>query len=173
LNASAWNLSFLPNRIRTFIFKFYNNLLGINVRTAHFAANPDRTCFFCSNTGAPPDETFTHLFRDCPSTANWHARFAAEFFNLQGQNQHELSLFWFFGRYAPEPYDINILIFLGVIIFQYCIWEEKLRKRRPSYLTIKTYFLDIFVPIVKGNRKLINNCQRFNLPLCRSVCPLQ
>ena len=60
LNISAWNWSFLPNRIRTFIFKFHNNILGINVRTSHFAAVPIRGCFFSSSSGIlpVPDETF-------------------------------------------------------------------------------------------------------------------
>ncbi len=68
-NISWWNLSFLPNRIRTFAFKFYNNILGLNTRTAHFIVNPNRSCTFCSlGYGTVTDETFIHLFFDCPTT---------------------------------------------------------------------------------------------------------
>ena len=31
-----WNLSFIPNKLRDFIFKFYNNKLGINTCTSRF-----------------------------------------------------------------------------------------------------------------------------------------
>jgi hypothetical protein len=51
---SWWNMYFLPNRIRMFAFKFYNNILGINTRTSHFAVNPTRACTFCSLSAAPP-----------------------------------------------------------------------------------------------------------------------
>jgi hypothetical protein len=43
---SLWNISGFTNREKSFIFKFYNNILGINTRTSHFAANPTRACFF-------------------------------------------------------------------------------------------------------------------------------
>jgi hypothetical protein len=53
-NVSWWNMYSLPNRIRMFAFKFYNNILGINTRTSHFAVNPTRGCTFCSLSVAPP-----------------------------------------------------------------------------------------------------------------------
>jgi hypothetical protein len=53
-NVSWWNMNILPNRIRMFAFKFYNNILGINTRTSHFVVNPNRACTFCSMTLAPP-----------------------------------------------------------------------------------------------------------------------
>ena len=31
-----WTLPFLSNRFREFIFKFFNNKLGLNTRTSHF-----------------------------------------------------------------------------------------------------------------------------------------
>ena len=41
-----WNLSFIPNKLRDFIFKFYNNKLGLNTRTSHFGGDT-RACTFC------------------------------------------------------------------------------------------------------------------------------
>jgi hypothetical protein len=46
INVSLWNLSNMSNRLRTFSFKFFNNILGLNTRTSHFAAQPNRGCFF-------------------------------------------------------------------------------------------------------------------------------
>ncbi len=69
VNVSWWNFFFLPNRIRTFAFKFYNNILGLNTRTAHFIINPNRNCTFCSlRDGSAVDESFLHLFFQCPTT---------------------------------------------------------------------------------------------------------
>jgi hypothetical protein len=31
---SNWNKSFLPSNVRVFIFKYYNNMLGLNSRVA-------------------------------------------------------------------------------------------------------------------------------------------
>jgi hypothetical protein len=38
-NLSIWNRSGFTNRQKMFFYKFYNNTLGINVRTSHFVAN--------------------------------------------------------------------------------------------------------------------------------------
>jgi hypothetical protein len=74
---SWWNLNCLPNRVRMFAFKFYNNILGLNQRTTHFAANPVRYCQFCHMTNVvnPPDESFIHLFLLCPTVQAWHNQF--------------------------------------------------------------------------------------------------
>jgi hypothetical protein len=45
---SVWTWPGFTNRQKTFLFKFYNNILGLNVRTSHFGANVSRVCFFCS-----------------------------------------------------------------------------------------------------------------------------
>jgi len=71
---SAWNLTGLPNRFRTFILRFYNNTLGINTRLSHFVNNRERFCTFCNikNEANLLDETFLHLFLECKYTREWH-----------------------------------------------------------------------------------------------------
>jgi hypothetical protein len=99
-NVSWWNMNFLPNRIRMFAFKFYNNILGINTRTSHFATNPTRACTFCSMVPAtpPPDETFLHLFFSCPTVSNWHSNFVTRYLNNpQLMNDDQKKSFWFLG----------------------------------------------------------------------------
>ena len=65
----AWTKTFLPNRMRTFLFKFYNNLLGTGNRVAHFVGDYDSGCTFCSvGLVLPaPIETCLHIF--------WHCQF--------------------------------------------------------------------------------------------------
>jgi hypothetical protein len=75
--ASAWNEQGITNRQKSFIFKYFNNILGITTRTSHFAANGTRNCFFCSKKNPPvqTDETFIHLFFDCPTVRSWQQQF--------------------------------------------------------------------------------------------------
>ena len=67
-NFSSWNLYSLPNRVKVFLLKYYNNILGIGNRVVHIDATKDPSCTFCvlNNTLPPPLETFQHIFFDCP-----------------------------------------------------------------------------------------------------------
>jgi hypothetical protein len=48
---SLWNLSVLPNKIRDFAFKFFNNQLAIITRLSHYVQNRARGCTLCTGTG--------------------------------------------------------------------------------------------------------------------------
>jgi hypothetical protein len=60
---TLWTHHFLPNKIREFSFKLYNNMLGINTRVAHFnqAINPG--CAICRWGGGeyPPKPSFIYF----------------------------------------------------------------------------------------------------------------
>ena len=43
---SLWNSQGITNRARVFLFKFFNNILGINTRLSHFVQNHSRGCTF-------------------------------------------------------------------------------------------------------------------------------
>ena len=66
----AWNNNFIPGKIRKFLFKFYNNILGLNSRVAKFNRITDPSCTICSLTNCRPTEreTISHLFFYCEST---------------------------------------------------------------------------------------------------------
>jgi hypothetical protein len=145
VNVSWWNFNCMSNRIRMFAFKFFNNLLGINNRTSHFAVNPTRGCTFCTLDGhiPAPDETFKHLFYSCPTTRSWQMRFIDSKFNGIQLTEEENRKFWFLGL-LPNEVKPNLAVLCAVMIFQFCCWEEKLRKRRPSFLTLNNMFEDLF-----------------------------
>jgi hypothetical protein len=68
------------NRYRMFVFKFFNNILGLNTRTSHFGTNGTRCCWFCFKSGRQDtDETFLHLFFTCPTVTTWHDEFITNF----------------------------------------------------------------------------------------------
>jgi hypothetical protein len=65
---SRWNKSYYGSEMRTFLFKFYHNTLGLNYRVHNI--NPDReeTCTFCvkAKNFLAERESFQHFFWFCP-----------------------------------------------------------------------------------------------------------
>jgi hypothetical protein len=85
---SLWSKNGFNTRNKTFLFKFYNNILGLNTRVSHFNNSVDRGCTICkinhsnnpigtigntvpalANPVPAPiaDENFKHMFLDCPT----------------------------------------------------------------------------------------------------------
>jgi hypothetical protein len=105
------------------------------------------------------------LFFDCPTVRNWHEAFIVEFIRPGG---------------FPVDTDKKKFLFTGIldnafnyfeasaaITFQFSVWEEKLRKKIPSYHTIKNSFIDRFFGAVKKSSKLRKASIKSNIPLCR------
>jgi hypothetical protein len=82
-----WNKCYLPNKVREFIFKFYNNQLSINTRLSHYTLNRTRSCTFCMLAGAPApaDETFLHIFFECETVRRIHSWFVDRYFFILNQ----------------------------------------------------------------------------------------
>jgi hypothetical protein len=131
------------NRYRMFVFKFFNNILGINTRTFHFGTNVTRRCFFCFKAGrADTDEAFLHLFLTCPTVTEWHNEFLDIFIAPLTPLNLEKRKKLFFLRFLNDEY--NSFLASAVYHFQFLIWEEKLGKRSPAFITLKTRFLERF-----------------------------
>ncbi len=136
---SLWNSQGITNRARVFLFKFFNNILGINTRLSHFVPNHSRGCTFCqlSAVNPVPDETFSHLFLDCNTVRKWHDGFLADYFpNGYVRDELDRKTIFFLGR-VHEPDNDNFFIGFTILLFQYHIWELRLKKRAPSYHSIK------------------------------------
>jgi hypothetical protein len=124
---SIWNGQGITNRVKVFLFKFFNNILGINTRLSHFVPNQTRGCTFCSinGTNPVPDETFAHIFFDCPTVRNWHDRFLSEYTQIGYlRNEQERKNFFFLGR-VLEPDGDNYFITMTILTFQSVLWEQK------------------------------------------------
>jgi hypothetical protein len=168
-NLSLWNRSGFTNRQRTFFYKFYNNTLGLNVRTSHFVANGTRICFFCSKhrPNERNDETFIHLFFNCPTVRDWHSKFLTKCFpELPVMDDYRRKSFWFLG------YNINnysVFIQSAVLSFQFWIWEAKLKKLTPSFHSLFSQFYDSFCMAFKHSVEIRKSCLKINYTLCRSL----
>jgi hypothetical protein len=70
----------------------------------------------------------------------------------------------------PQTESPSYAVLSAVLIFQFCEWEEKLRKRIPSYCTINLMFEDI---LFADNEQFLKSASNLNfailiLDLCRA-----
>jgi hypothetical protein len=168
-NLTVWTWSGFSNRQKMFLFKFFNNTLGINVRTSHFAPNGTRICFFCSKLRVDErnDETFEHLFFSCPTVREWQSRFISKCFSeLPALDASENKILWFLGLHGQQT---NVLILSAIMTFQFCIWESKLRKVIPSFHTLYSNFIELFCQTFSQNSDIRKSGTRNNFSLCRTL----
>lgn len=168
LRLSMWNSSGFYNRQKTFVFKYFNNLLGINVRLSHFVENQTRDCTFCSLSNRQTnDETFVHLFLECETTKNWQSTFTSKILGFRNElTMNEKKHLFFLGELPGEATD-NYFLIASILLFQSLIWENKLRRKTPSFNTLQISFFELTGRLL-ANSKLARECaEKLNLPLCR------
>ncbi len=168
---SLWNAQGITNRAKVFLFKYFNNILGINTRLSHFVPNHSRSCTFCQLVGVNPvpDETFAHLFLDCSTVRKWHDGFLADYFpNVYLRDELDRKTIFFLGR-VHEPDSDNYFISFTIILFQYHVWELRLKKRTPSYHSIKKEFEETIRQLLRGNSHARKEVLKTNFILCRKL----
>jgi hypothetical protein len=135
-----------------------------------FAVNPVRYCQFChlDRVANPPDESFLHLFLDCPTVRAWHADFLSLHFNNLNPVYADLTKFWFLGI-LPNQQSISFAVLSAVLVFQYCIWEGKLRKRKPAFRTLNLLFEELFNSSFKKNKIFLDSAAPLNYAIFRPV----
>ena len=171
---SVWSCSAAPNRIRSFAFQFYNNSLPVGSRlSARYRAdnlvNIDERCTFCvrGNLGAAAREDFMHLFYNCPTVTPCVAKYIEKY----GENVDTIEgkkLFVFTGSGTGEVTRDSSILALTSIIFCYLIWENKVRKKIPSFTTIENSMLTIFDTILSISKSLSGTALASTAFICRS-----
>jgi hypothetical protein len=124
---SNWNVSFLNSSIREFIFKYYNNILGLNSRVAHFNAEINAGCTFCNiaNNRPIPKETTLHLFYFCPTIY----RIISTFYdNYVIRIVNNISNY-----FLSDNEQINNVLNIVWDVFRYVVWQFKLKQQAPVY----------------------------------------
>jgi hypothetical protein len=167
--SSLWSLNCLPNKLREFIYKFNNNVLGLNTRVSHFNNAIARGCTFCSkNAIIPvPDEDFIHLFFTCRTTNQILENFCNIVISDLQLNNDQMKKKFFFVGINPLTNKLDNL-FLQVLskVIMYSIWECKLSKQIPSLMKIQN---DCFFIIenIRISSSVIREHMSINLQLCR------
>jgi hypothetical protein len=149
-----WQLHSIPNDFREFIFKFFHNRLPTNTRVSNFSDN-SRWCTFCSIVGRGlgpfDDETFPHLFINCPTVANIHRKIELDLLEV---NPDQSGLRW------VGLGDENIFLRLFILAVQYLVWCSKKKNCLPDAnfcIGEAVYLLDQPCKFNKKIRNALNN----------------
>jgi hypothetical protein len=154
----TWNKAFLDSRLRVFKFKYYNNILGLNTRVAHFNADVNAACTFCSITGPWPaaPETMLHLFFYCPYVTKLLKKLERKFF----VNVALTKEIFFLGTVSDDE-RINIATTIVLDIYRYLVWQAKLEKKTPSDSEFFTNMLYMISVVSRSSIKIsdmLSNC---------------
>jgi hypothetical protein len=166
---SLWNRNGLSNRFKTFLFRFYNNILGLNTRLSHFVPNISRKCTFCEITDGVQsvDESFIHIFFDCRHVRDWQSQFVRKYLpDLINPDLTARKKMWFFGI-LPDAEEAEFFIAVSILCFQFCIWEAKLEKKIPSFHTLEISFSEQINSLLRLNRDARDSATKTNNSLCR------
>jgi hypothetical protein len=74
--------------------------------------------------------------------------------------------FWFLGQVEGETF-FNIGRVIAILVFQSCVWDNKLNKTIPAYNSFLNVFQEVFSQTIYSNRKWKENLESQNIPLFR------
>jgi hypothetical protein len=164
-----WSLTCYSVKLREFIFKFRNNILGLSTRVSNFN-NINRTCTFCvtNQQGPQGEETFIHLFYECT-----HSKKCID--NLMLKHLPELNFpdqltkknFLFLGINPATGKRDNFFVSTIAISIMRFIWECKLQKQIPVAESLAN---DIFFNIegIRRASSTLKMSMNLDLSLCRN-----
>jgi exonuclease III len=147
----VWNFFSFPNTFREFLFKFFHNRLPVNNRLANYA-DVAKSCTFCSiigrDLGPVDNETFIHLFLECPTTKKIHEDVEKTLFDLEPDRTKKRWL-------GTGNVDFFSKIFFLTV--QFFIWESKSRCQLPDANWCVGESIYLIDTAMKRNKK-IKNC---------------
>ena len=160
-----WNSSGLPNRLREFLFKFFNNQLGLNTRISHFVGG-SRGCTFCVilKKDNPPDESFSHLFYDCEVVKNLHNSLEETALKDSTGSQKMLKRDWFGVEIMEKENKFKRILILTI---QFFVWEAKLQKKLPVANHVLGETISLLENAMRTDTDLRLGRVNFNCHLCR------
>ena len=132
---NSWNISFLHNDLKDFIFRFRNNQLFTNDRLHAIDGLTNPVCTFCRIKGLPgaPNESFYHLFFSCSTSKGFLNSFCARMEPVPDLNGNEGQLLYWYGSSNPDEADNDCkYVNFAFDCFRYILWKFKLRKNLPN-----------------------------------------
>jgi hypothetical protein len=165
-----WNYFFYNNRCREFLFKYRNNILGINARVSHFVPEVQAECSLCILNKEPlpiQSETFSHVFYDCPYSNKYRMATETSFFpELRNAADPVRRKFWFTAQ-LPNPEAGNLFVSAVVNFTNFSIWECKLNKQNLAISLFQENLTDSLKKALKMSRNLREVCNNSRLFVCR------
>ncbi len=143
------------------MLKYYNNILGLSNRVAHFVPNTDIRCTFCvlETRGNVGTETFEYIFYSCPSTRTISSRLADRYLSINLTPQ-----IYFSGEAITGNEKENIPLALFLDILRYNIWQCKLNKRKPTLSAFDEeirHSVNVICKTYIGISEMFENCSLF------------
>jgi hypothetical protein len=169
---SIWTWHFLSNRIRFFVFQFYNNSLGTKTRIAARYRNGgnflDQRCTFCVKAGSlvPMREDFMHVFYDCPYIIPLVTR-AYEIYFKHRLDEAKKKLCYMTGTVVTYQKNDGFFYVLTSTLINYTVWQWKLKNMIPSIATLTNEVDYMFYSICFTSKKIENMAVTSNCPICR------
>jgi hypothetical protein len=113
------------------------------MRVSHFVNNFSRGCAFCTlnNVNPVPDESFPHLFYNCPTSSNIQQRILRKYFSSISNGNEAAKKAFLFGCTDNGRY--NLFVNLAVFSLQYLIWQMKLKKEILPYTIFELNWLKL------------------------------
>jgi hypothetical protein len=131
ISLGMWRCPALSNDCREFLFKFRNNQLMTNHRLNAFDNTISKNCTFCRIRNQQNDETFSHLFYNCPTTLYLLSGLVDLFEPAPDMREEKFKeLYWFGISEEHIYYTKPILVCFEV--FRYTLWKYKLRRKIPN-----------------------------------------
>jgi exonuclease III len=130
-----WTWHFLSNRLRFFVFQFYNNSLGTKARIAARYRNAgsilDQRCTFCLKSGSlvPMREDFIHVFYDCPYVNPLVDR-AYDVYFKHRLDESQKKLCYLTGTVETYQKNDSFFYVLTSVLINYTVWQWQMYLQR-------------------------------------------
>ena len=106
---------------------------------------------------------------DCPTVRAWHNHFLDYYFPANYlRDDQDRTEFFFLGR-VHEPYQDNHFIILCIFIFQYTIWEARIKKRIPSFNSLRFSFKELCYLLLRSNSLARKSKTKINYAMFRNL----
>jgi len=128
----TWGFNFLDNGTRTFIFKLYNNTLGVNARVSKFIRGHSDMCTFCRLNQNEEDnkESVLHFFFDCEYVEQVVINILRNY--LQVNEHGTISRGTYFGMFRFEEEGKNLMLLLISTWIRKYLWDCRMKGVLPN-----------------------------------------
>ena len=169
---SSWNISFLHNEVRDFIFKCRNNQLLTNDRLHAIDGLVNATCTFCriSNIHNADPESFAHLFFECQIVRTFLRQWCSGMEPVPDlDTANGINLFWY-GSTTLESTE-NEAKYINFLFdcFWFTIWKFRCRKKVPNYPALKRELDFLIHTSLGGSRSFSRKISEINM--CSNLIP--
>jgi hypothetical protein len=133
---AAWAKHCYTNKIREFVFKFKNNLLGLNTRVSHFNRDVSRGFTFCTIQHVDPalDESFLHLFLEFPTTSSVLNSLIRQYISELTIDNTLKKNCSFLPVWIPERVKLRIVLLRCCHYYQCSIYGKQSYKKIPNLM---------------------------------------